>query len=214
MSEKERRYTEESQELRVPPHSEILNQVAEEVDPSEITSPEVQDVIDTLFRVAYGRQGGATYATLVGLSAPQIGISKRIALIGMNIVQGGDQPELKAFINPVIPEQSDETEEGREGCFSTGNVWGIVRRPKWVTIQAYDQHGQLFVHRFEGFPARVALHELGHLDGLRFPDLIEDDSKLHWVEEHEVGEYRKHWHEWPALCPRGLWEAIKSGEAA
>jgi peptide deformylase len=208
----EKRYTEEAIERQVPPNSEVLNLVAEEIPVAKIQSTEVQSLIDKLFRVAYGRQGDAQFPTLVGLAAPQIGVSKRVVIIGMNAVSGGEQPELKEFINPVILESSTETEEGREGCFSTSRVCGIVKRAKKVKVQAYDRSGQLFEHEFEGFPARVAQHEIDHLDGIRFPDRITDDTKLHWVEEGEFGDYRKNWQNWPANCPRERWEAIKSGE--
>ena len=164
-----------------------------------------------MFRVTYGRQGDAQYPTLVGLAAPQIGILKRIVIIGLNATGGGEQPELKVFINPVIIEESKEKEDGREGCFSTDRVCGIVERSKKVTVKAYDKEGNLITQVFEGFPARVAQHEIDHLDGIRFPDRIIDDSKLHWVEEEEYGEYRKHWATWEIKCPRSKWESIKAG---
>ncbi len=162
--------------------------------------------------MAHGRQGDAKYPTLVGLAAPQIGISKRVVIIGMNAVGGGEQPELKEFINPEIIEISDELEEGREGCFSTSRVCGIVERAKKVKVQAYDRQGKLFEHEFEGFPARVAQHEIDHLNGIRFPDRIADDKKLHWVEEKEFGDYRENWHNWTVNCPREKWESIKLGK--
>ncbi|HTE57138.1 MAG TPA: peptide deformylase [Verrucomicrobiae bacterium] len=207
----EKRYTQEALELRVPPHSEILNQVAKEVDPATITSPEIQADIGRLFLVAYGRQGDDRYPTLVGLAAPQIGILKRIVLIGMNPVSGGEQPELQAFINPVIIARSEEMVEGRESCYSSSRVSGIVERHKWITLQGYDQFGNQTTPTLEDFPARVGQHELHHLDGIRFPDLITDDNHLHWVEEDEFGDYRQFWKDWPTLCPRSRWEDIKAG---
>lgn len=206
----EKRYTEEAIDSQVPPGSEVLNLVAEPINPEAIPSPEVQQIIDKMFRVAYGRQGDAKYPTLVGLAAPQIGISKRIAVIGINAVGRGEQPELRAYINPEITESSKETEEGREGCFSTSRVCGIVERAKRVTLKALDRNGNEVTEIFEGFPARVAQHEVDHLNGIRFPDRITEDSKLHWVEEKEFGEYRTHWQEWSVLCPREKWEEIKS----
>ena len=115
------------------------------------------------------------------------------------------------YINPVIVEISNEKEEGREGCFSTSRVCGIVERAKKVKIRAYDRSGKIVEYDLEGLPARVAQHEIDHLDGIRFPDRIPDDSKLHWVEEEEFGEYRKQWQNWPVNCPREKWGAIKSG---
>ena len=207
----EKRTTSEAIEQQVPPSSEVLNQVAEPIMPEEILTPETQVLIDRMFRVAYGRQGDAQFPTLVGLAAPQIGVSKRVVIIGINAVGGGKQPELREFINPVIIKRSQKTEEGREGCFSTSRVCGIVERAKTVTLKALDRNGVEVLQEFEGFPARVAQHELDHLDGIRFPDRISDDSNLHWVQEEKFGDYRKNWRNWPVNCPRAKWEAIKSG---
>jgi peptide deformylase len=207
----ERHYSEEAIELRVPPDSEVLNLVATEIPLDEITSPQNQALIDTMFRVAHGRQGDAKHPTLVGLSAPQIGVLKRVAIIGLHDVGGGEQPELKEFINPEIVAISEETAEGREGCFSTGRVCGIVERAFRVTVVAYDRNGERFEHTFEGFPARVAQHEIDHLNGIRFPDRITNDDHLHWVEEADYGSYRQNWRTWPVQCLRETWEAIKSG---
>ena len=163
----ERYYSEEAIEQQVPPDSEVLNLIAEEIPAKEITKPEIQELIDKLFRVANGRQGDAKYPTLVGLAAPQIGVSKRVVIIGMNAVGGGEQPELQEFINPEIIQTSEELEEGREGCFSTSRVCGVVKRAKKVKVRAYNRQGELFEHEFEGFPARVAQHEIDHLNGIR-----------------------------------------------
>ncbi|MGH7196737.1 MAG: peptide deformylase [Candidatus Saccharimonadales bacterium] len=208
----EKRYTEEVIEQQVPPESEVLNLIAEEIPLEDITSEETQSLVNKLFRIAYGRQGDAKYPTLVGLAAPQIGVSKRIVIIGIDAVGSGEQPELKEFINPEVIESSDELEEGREGCFSTSRVCGIVERAKRVKVRAYNRQGKVFEYEFEGFPARIAQHEIDHLDGIRFPDRITDDRNLHWVEKSEFGDYRENWRTWPVNCPREKWELIKSGK--
>lgn len=207
-----KRYTQEAIDSQVPPNSAVLNLIAEPVKPEEINSPEIQQLVDRMFRVAYGRQGDAKYPTLVGLAAPQIGISKRVVIIGINAVGGGEQPELREFINPEITESSDELVEGREGCFSTSRVCGIVERASRVTVKAFNRSGDEITQTFEGFPARVTQHEIDHLNGIRFPERITNDLNLHWVEEDEFGDYRVHWKKWSVLCPREKWEAIKSGE--
>lgn len=196
----------------VSPNNKLLNAVSQEVPADDIGSDEVQDLINAMFKVAYGEQGNKERKTMVGLAAPQIGISKRIIIAGINAVGQGEQPELKAFINPVIVRRSDETEEGREGCYSTDKVCGIVERSKSVTVEAYDRDGNQITETYEGFPARVLQHEIDHLDGIRFPDRITDDTRLHWVEPERFGEYRQRWSEWETQCSREKWEAIKSGE--
>lgn len=198
-------------ELRVPPSSEVLDLVATAVTVDEILSSEIQDLVDKLLRIAHGRQGDAQHPTLVGLAAPQIGVSKRIVIIGIDSRGDGQQPTLREFINPKIVAHSSDMLEDREGCYSTDRVCGIVSRSSNVTVKAYDRKGEPFELTLEGFPARIAQHEIDHLDGIRFPDRISDDSKLHWVEEHEFGDYRKHWQDWTKRCPRDKWLAIKHG---
>ena len=185
--------------------------VAEAVPVSMITSLEVQEAIDSMFQVAYGKQGDVNRRTMVGIAAPQIGTSKRIIIIGVNAVGAGEEPDLQAFINPEIVEKSEETIEDREGCFSASNVCGIVSRSREITLKAYNRNGKVVTIKLEGFPARIAQHEVDHLDGIRFPERITDDSKLHWVEEDEFGDYRKNWSNWTILCPRPKWLAIKTG---
>lgn len=79
----ERHYTQEALDHQVPPEGEVLNIVAAEIPVNSIQSPEIQSLIDMLFRVAKGRKGDDNYPTLVGLAAPQIGVSKRVAVIAM-----------------------------------------------------------------------------------------------------------------------------------
>jgi peptide deformylase len=65
----------------------------------------------------------------------------------------------------------------------------------------------------DGFVARVFQHEVDHLDGIRFPDRIDNDAHLHWVEPHEIATYAKAAPHWPRLCPRERWLGMKAGTA-
>ena len=194
------------------PSSEVLNEVSQELSTAEITSPETQAILDQMFDVARGEQGDSSRPTLVGLAAPQVGVSKRIIIVGTNAIGMGEEPELKEFINPVITHQAAETELGREGCFSAGKVCGIVERAHEVKIVAFDRHGNKVADTLTGFPARIFQHEVDHLDGIRFPDRITDATRLHWVPKNQFGEYRKHWQEWAQLCTKEEWEAVKLGK--
>lgn len=196
---------------QVPPSSPVLNLKARAVPIGAIQSTEVQHLIDELFAFAYGNQGDAKLPTLVGLAAPQLGVSKRIIIIGLNATGAGEQPQLQELINPVISNASAATEQGREGCYSTGRVCGIVERAQQVKLSGYDRNGIKRSYTLTGFPARVAQHEVDHLGGIRFPDRIGDDAHLHWVEEADFGRYRQEWSTWTLTCPRQRWESIKSG---
>lgn len=95
----------------------------------------------------------------VGLAAPQIGQSLNLAIIYL------EEAGLPAFpiINPVIVKTSKEQTEMEEGCLSLPGLFGKVRRPKKITIEAYNLAGEKFTITDDTFLARVIQHELDHL---------------------------------------------------
>ena len=199
----------------IPPSSDSLNQVASEVTPEDLEDPGLEATIEAMLQIAQGEQGNPEKPTLVGLAAPQIGISKRIILVGVDATGKGEKPTFQIFINPVIVKRSEETVLSREGCYSTSQVCGIVERAKDITIAALDRSGAKLEETYEGsasgFPSNIFQHEIDHLDGIRIPDRIENKERLQWVEPEEFGDYREHWEHWPNLCSREKWEAIKHG---
>jgi hypothetical protein len=81
-----------------------------------------------------------------------------------------------------------------------------------VTLEGFDRNGKPIALELEGFVARIAQHEVDHLNGIRFPDRIPEEypERLHWVEPSEFSEYRKHWMHWSVICPRIKWNTMKS----
>jgi peptide deformylase len=194
-----------------------LNKPARAVAASDIHSPAIQKIIGQLYVVAQGqrdaRKKSKEQRTLVGLPATQIGHSLRIVLVDTYIARNRKRPgRLECFINPEIIWRSRETEEGREGCFSAGPVWGLVRRSAAVKVRAFDREGKLFERILEDFTARIALHEIDHLDGIRFADRIKTDRKRHWVHAEELEIYPKHVKHWKRRCSRERWERLKAGK--
>ncbi len=198
----------------VPPHSEILTRVALEIPYGEITSPVTKAIISKMLSVAYGEQGDKKKSILVGLAAPQIGISKSIILIDILADGKGSVGDLRVYINPKISWHSDEENEWYEGCFSTSFVRGIVSRPSEITIEALNERGEYVIESYKGYTARIFMHEIDHLNGKEFTERIVDDSKLHWVLAEEMEFYRdkEEWRNWKKLCPREKWLKIKKGE--
>jgi len=117
--------------------------------------------------------------------------------------------ELVCFINPTIIWRSRETQEGREGCFSAGPVWGLVRRPVAVKVHAYSYEGEEFTVILEGMSARIACHEIDHLEGIRFPDRIRSNRKRHWVHTEELSDYVKQITHWQHICTSEQWDLLK-----
>lgn len=201
----------------VEPTDTRLNQKSKEVKASDITSSRVQGIIDRMLELAAGK-GHSKHDSrqMVGLAAPQIGANLRIVTIDTTADGSLKEQHIKVFINPRITRRSDETQPGREGCWSCGNICGNVERAQSVTLEGLDREGKAVKVELTGFVARIAQHETDHLDGIRFPDRIPEDrpEKLHWVKPEEFPDYRLHWATWSHLCPREKWEAMKRGETA
>jgi peptide deformylase len=108
----------------------------------------------------------------VGLAANQVGILRRVF-----VIQADEEQEPKALVNPVIVERSDEVDDDDEGCLSMQGVVVPVERPVRVRLEARDEHGSQVTLELEGLPARVAQHELDHLDGVLILDRTTPEGK-------------------------------------
>lgn len=135
----------------------ILNKTCKEV--KEVTD-RTKDLIDDMFETMYEAQG-------VGLAAPQVGILKRIVVIDC-----GDDPLL--LINPEVLETSGE-QTGQEGCLSVPGKAGIVTRPNYAKVKAYNEDMEEFIVEGEELLARALLHEIDHLDGHLYVEKVEGD---------------------------------------
>ena len=120
----------------------------------------ITDMLDTM----YDAMG-------VGLAAPQVGILKRIVVIDV-----GEGPIV--LINPEILETSGE-QTGDEGCLSVPGMAGQVTRPNYVKVKALDVNMNEQIYEGEGLLARAFCHEIDHLDGKMYTELVE--GELHKV---------------------------------
>lgn len=193
------------------PNDPLLSRVSEAIDPKDIYSAEIKLCIEEMLAVAYGEQKERDKPLLVGLAAPQIGISKRIILVDVIADGKGKIGDLRLFINPEIVWKSEEQEEWYEGCFSTSRVCGIVQRPLKIRVRYQDRNGKFHEEEYSGYTARIFQHEIDHLDGREFVSRITDDEKLHWVEKEEFPKYRNDggWRNWPNRCSWEKWKEIK-----
>jgi peptide deformylase len=120
----------------------------------------VADLLDTM-RASPG---------CVGLAAPQIGVSRRVAVIDL---RGHKKARVNhgelVLVNPVI-EARGSSDVAREGCMSVPHFTGDVSRATALTLAWQDAHGVSFRDGFSGFEARAVQHEVDHLDGLLFLD--------------------------------------------
>lgn len=196
----------------LPPNDPALNERVHSICPCQIGSADIQKTIDQMLdklfeEIQTGSRG------LAALAAPQLGISKRIIVVDTSATgtdKGGSfSPQLHAYINPEIIWQSEQTNLGYEECFSTSKICGLVDRFDEVVVQAYDRAGNISVEKFSGYTARLFQHEIDHLNGIRFPDRVQDAEHLHWVELEETQTYRTHWSTWDKKCPVEVWQEIK-----
>jgi peptide deformylase len=110
----------------------------------------------------------------VGLAAPQIGVNKRILV--MDSSAGSDHKEINVLINPKITWSSPEVEIFTEGCLSIPGAMIDIIRPAAVEIEYQDYTGKNHNCTFTGFKARIAQHEIDHLEGVLMLDRISHDE--------------------------------------
>ena len=121
-------------------------------------TPRIGELITDMLDTMYDAMG-------VGLAAPQVGILKRIVVIDV-----GEGPIV--LINPEILETSGE-QTGDEGCLSVPGMAGQVTRPNYVKVKALDVNMNEQIYEGEGLLARAFCHEIDHLDGKMYTELVE-----------------------------------------
>lgn len=127
--------------------------LSEPTEPVECFDAELASFVEKM-RVALEVYEG------VGLAAPQVGVSKKIALVAHD-------GNFYVLINPRLLEREGE-QEAEEGCLSFPGIYAQVKRPSRVKVAAFDVEGVEHVYEMEGFLARAFLHEMDHLDGKLF----------------------------------------------
>ena len=135
-------------------------------------TPRTKELIEDMLETMYEANG-------VGLAAPQVGILKRIVVIDVT----GEDPYV--MVNPRILEVSGE-QTGHEGCLSVPGKTGVVTRPNYVKAVAYNENMELYEVEGTELLARAICHEMDHLEGKLYVDMVE--GRLMDVEELEDEE--------------------------
>ena len=120
-----------------------------------------------------------------GLAAPQIGVSRRVVIFGVEANPRYPHAEpvpTTVLINPVLEQIGGEMEEGWEGCLSVPGLRGLVSRYKNLRYTGFDQRGRPIDRTVSGFHARVVQHECDHLDGILYPMRLKDIRLLGFEE--------------------------------
>ena len=146
--------------------SEVLRARAQEADLSrkEELTQLITDLKDTLAK-----------ADGCGLAAPQIGVSQRVLIVDGTVM--ADVYDYLAdfkrvMINPVVIEESEKKCEFNEGCLSIPGIYADVQRPESMTVRYYNENFEEVTEMFDRFACRMIQHEMSHLDGVVFTDLV------------------------------------------
>lgn len=135
--------------------------------PLKRVNRELLDIVREMFRLMYEANG-------VGLAANQVDLPIRMFVV--NLASNPEEGEELVFINPVLSRPKG-TAEMEEGCLSLPGVYGTVKRPKQIHVQAFGVDGSAIDSTIDGMLARVVQHENDHLDGVLFPDRLTESGR-------------------------------------
>lgn len=131
--------------------------------PVKEMSPKIKQLVEDMLETMYESMG-------VGLAAPQVGILRRVVVI--DVSPEGDSPVI--LINPeIVSTQGEQT--GGEGCLSLPGKTGVVTRPNYAKVKAFNENMEEIIVEGEGLMARALCHELDHLDGYLYTRLVEGE---------------------------------------
>ena len=131
---------------------------------------------DRLFRLLADMKDTLIDSGGVGLAAPQVGILRRVVLVDTG-------EEILELINPTLLE-TDGEQVGAEGCLSVPGKYGLVKRPYYAKVRAQDRNGDWYEYEGEELIARCFCHELDHLDGIIYTEVMD----RYLTEEELMGE--------------------------
>lgn len=150
-----------------------LAQIRQYPDPAlRLAAREVAEVDDDVRRLAERMVQLMHDARGVGLAATQVGVLRRLF-----VFQTHDDEQARAVVNPRIADRSKETETDDEGCLSLQGVLVPVERAATVRLEGTGLDGKDVAYELEGLAARVAQHELDHLDGVLIIDRTDRESR-------------------------------------
>ena len=167
-------------------HPVLKQRAAEVADPA---APEIRRLVADMVETMIDANGA-------GLAAPQVHVPLRVVVFQAPDERTPDTGEesfdhaapLTVLINPVIEVLGAELDGGWEGCLSVPELRGYVERPGRIRYRGFDHEGKLVERTASGFHARVVQHECDHLDGILYPQRMNDLSKLifesearHWM---------------------------------
>ena len=159
----------------------VLRAIATRLTPQEITSPEIQTLIEDMYFTLGHRKYG------VGLAAPQVGEGVALCIIGIKATPTRPQLEDQklTLINPEIVQTYGYRKPMWEGCISGLELYAQVPRYKKVRLKWLDEQTIEHEQDFDGFIAHVIQHEVDHLNGILYVDRIKDTKSIMTMREYK-----------------------------
>lgn len=150
----------------------ILQKKCDEIDIKNING-EISEIIEDL-------KTTLEFGTGLGIASPQIGVNKRIIVVGAkkeNIkYNDAEEIPITAMINPTWRKLSEDTDIQYEGCMSVPVIRGKVKRYKNIELTYFNENGEKVVRQVNGFFARLVQHECDHLDGIVFLEKVKEHN--------------------------------------
>ena len=150
----------------------ILGKICDNVDVKNIDD-KILDIIEDLKETLL-------FGTGLGISAPQVGVNKRIIVLGAkkeNIkYNDAEEIPITTMINPIWKKLSEDTDIQYEGCMSVPMIRGKVERFKNIEVTYYNENGEKIVKNLNGFFARLVQHECDHLEGIVFLEKVKEHN--------------------------------------
>ena len=183
------------------PRDLLLRTVCVPISKKALKTTKLQETIDALLDFVYsnnnkGKKMNKNKAMTVGLSANQVGITKRIAIVDLAIGKK-TYNDIHVLINSEIVWHSKTIVVRSESCVNLPNIWGFVKRYKKIKVKTLDRSGNELLLTLTGWPAILLQHEIDHLNGKLFIDKLEDPKRAHLVTDEEYKTYKKdkkNWH--------------------
>jgi peptide deformylase len=155
----------------------VLREKAKPIE--ETGTPELRQLIADMKETMAAKNGA-------GLAAPQIGVSQRVVIFGVEKnprYPDAEEVPFTVLVNPKITMLSREVESDWEGCLSVPGMRGVVPRYTKLRYTGTDEEGNPIDRVAEGFHARVVQHECDHLDGILYPQRMQDMTTFGFTKE-------------------------------
>ncbi len=155
--------------------ADVLKKTAK---PVKGVSDELRELIDDMFETMYQANG-------IGLAAPQVGVSLRLLVADISMIEEYAETTPMVIINPqILSTRGEATME--EGCLSIPGVRETVTRPKRIMLKYRDENFEEHVAEIDGLMSRVIQHELDHLNGELFVEKLDSKTRRDLKEELEA----------------------------